>query len=152
MRSTNSKWMLPSIAAVVAFCLACACCSGVGLYFYGDQIFGINNPQNTEVPATQPTLVPATQPSVNTSGSAEWTVIVYSAADDEVLEENMWFDVNEMELVGSNPQMNIVVQMDRYDRAFSGDGDWSDTRRFLVTQDNDLDHINSPVVQSVGGV
>jgi hypothetical protein len=89
---------------------------------------------------------------VNTSELPAWTVIVYSAADDEVLEENMWFDINEMELVGSNPQMNIVVQMDRYIGAFTGDGDWTDTRRFLITQDNDLDHITSPVVQSVGEV
>jgi hypothetical protein len=89
---------------------------------------------------------------VNTSGLPEWTVIVYSAADDEVLEENMWFDLNEMELVGSNPQMNIVVQIDRYTGAFTGDGDWTDTRRYLITQDNDLEHITSPVVQSVGEV
>ena len=64
----------------------------------------------------------------------------------------MWVDINEMELMGSNPQMNIVVQMDRYTGAFTGDGDWTDTRRFLITQDNDLDHITSPVVQSVGEV
>jgi hypothetical protein len=62
----------------------------------------------------------------------------------------MWFDVNEMELVGSNPQLNIVVQMDRYARGFDGDGDWTDTRRFLIQQDNDLSHINSPVVESIG--
>ena len=79
-------------------------------------------------------------------------MIVYSAADDEVLEENMWFDVNEMELVGSNSQMNIVVQIDRYAGAFTGDGDWSDTRRYLIAQDSDLDHITSPVVESVGEV
>ncbi len=87
-----------------------------------------------------------------TSNLPEWTVIVYSAADDEVLEENMWFDVNEMELVGSNSQMNIVVQIDRYAKGFTGDGDWSDTRRYLLTQDSDLDHIASPVVESVGEV
>jgi len=119
------------------------------LYFYGDQLIaGFNNP--TDNP---PVETPVTQPSVTgTDGLAEWTVIVYSAADDEVLEENMWFDINEMELVGSNPQMNIVVQIDRYAGSFTGDGDWSDTRRYLVTQDNDLDHINSPVVESVGEV
>ncbi len=91
-------------------------------------------------------------PMDTTSQLPEWTVIVYSAADDEVLEENMWFDVNEMELVGSNPQLNIVVQIDRYAGAFTGDGDWTDTRRYLITQDNDLEHINSPVVESVGEV
>src|SRR5215213_2030164 len=149
MGKTNPKWLLPSIGAIVAFCLMCVCCSGVGLYFYGDQLIaGFNNPTDNlpvEIPVTQP-------PVTGTDGLAEWTVIVYSAADDEVLEENMWFDLNEMELVGSNPQMNIVVQIDRYSGSFTGDGDWSDTRRYLVTQDNDLDHINSPVVESVGEV
>jgi hypothetical protein len=140
--------MLPSIAAVVALCLACACCAVVGLYFYGDQIIASFNP-STDNP---PSPVSTSQAPVNTTGLAEWTVIVYSAADDEVLEENMWFDINEMELVGSTSQMNIVVQMDRYPGAFAGDGDWTDTRRFLIAQDNDLNSIMSPVVESVGEV
>jgi hypothetical protein len=121
----------------------------VGLYFYGDQIIAsFNTP--TEVP---PVDIPVTQPPVTTTtGLPEWTIIVYSAADDEVLEESMWFDVNEMELVGSNPQMNIIVQIDRYTGAFTGDGDWTDTRRYWITQDNDLERIASPVVQSLGEV
>ena len=152
MGNTNSKWLVPSIAGFVAFCLVCVCCSGAGLlYVYGDQIVaGLNNP--TEIPSTPSVQNPTTEPPVNTSGLPEWTVIVYSAADDEVLEENMWFDLNEMELVGSNPEMNIVVQIDRYTGAFTGDGDWTDTRRYLISQDNDLEHITSPVVQSVGEV
>ena len=152
MGNTNSKWLVPSIAGFVAFCLVCVCCSGAGLlYVYGDQIAaGLNNP--TEIPSTPSVQNPTAEPPVNTSGLPEWTVIVYSAADDEVLEENMWFDLNEMELVGSNPQMNILVQIDRYTGAFTGDGDWTDTRRYLITQDNDLEHITSPVVQSVGEV
>ncbi len=149
MGKTNSKWLLPSIAAAVAFCVACVCCSGVGLYFYGDQIAA-----GFDTPTDNPTVdIPVTQPPVNTtSGLPEWTVIVYSAADDEVLEENMWFDINEMEVVGSTPQMNIVVQIDRYAGSFTGDGDWSDTRRYLIQQDNDLNSITSPVVESVGEV
>src|SRR5688572_423721 len=142
MSKTNSKWLIPSIGAVVALCAACACCAVIGLYFYGDQIVaGLRN-STQNVP---------TQPS-STNGLPEWTVIVYSAADDEVLEETMWFDVNEMELVGSNPQLNIVVQIDRYGGAFSGDGDWQDTRRYLITQDNDLNTIASPIVESLGEV
>lgn len=149
MGKTNSKWILPSIGAVVAFCMVCVCCSGAGLYFFGDQIVaGYNNP--TPTTNNPPLQNPTSEASGNTSELPAWTVIVYSAADDEVLEENMWFDLNEMELVGSNPQMNIVVQIDRYTGAFTGDGDWTDTRRYLITQDNDLDHINSPVVESLG--
>ena len=148
MGKTNAKWVVPSIGAVVAICLACACCGAIGLYFYGDQIIAsFNGPSETPQIETPPT-----QESPNTSTLPQWTVIVYSAADDEVLEENMWFDINEMELVGSNSQMNIVVQIDRYAKAFTGDGDWSDTRRYLIQQDNDLNHIASPVVESVGEV
>ena len=151
MGKTNSKWILPSVGAVIALCVACACCAGVGLYFYGDQIVASFNTPTDTPPVDVPVL--ETQPPVNTTnGLLEWTVIVYSAADDEVLEESMWFDVNEMEMVGSNPQMNIVVQIDRYVGAFTGDGDWTDARRYLITQDNDLGHITSPVVQSLGEV
>lgn len=151
MGKTNSKYLIPSVAAVAALCIACVCCAGIGLYFFGDQLLAWLNPANPEVPATQPVDVPPTQTSAD-SNLPEWTIIMYSAADDDVLEETMWFDVNEMELVGSNSEMNIVVQIDRYASGFTGDGDWSDTRRYLVQQDNDLDHINSPVVQSVGEV
>ncbi|HSL42934.1 MAG TPA: clostripain-related cysteine peptidase [Anaerolineales bacterium] len=148
MSKPNSKWMLPSIGAVLALCVACACCSAVVLYFSGDQILAwFREPADNP-----PVQAPTNEAPVNTSGLPEWTVIVYSAADDEVLEESMWFDINEMELVGSNSQVNVVVQMDRYTGAFTGDGDWSDTRRYLIAQDDDLDSITSPVVQSVGEV
>lgn len=151
MRRQNSKWMLPSIAALVALCLACVCCSAVILYFSGDQILAwFREPAVVDAPPT--VQVPGTQAPVNASDLPEWTVIVYSAADDEVLEESMWFDVNEMEVVGSTPQVNVVVQLDRYAGAFTGDGDWTDTRRYLIQQDNDLSSITSPVVQSLGEV
>ncbi len=151
MKRTNSKWMVPSIAALVAICLACTCCAVVGLYFFGDQLLeAIRGPQennNVDIPVTPTQVVTTTDSSL-----PEWTIIVYSAADDDVLEENMWFDINEMELVGSTPQMNIVVQVDRYSGAFTGDGDWTEARRYHLAQDNDLSHITSPIVESLGEV
>ena len=150
MGKTNSKFMIPTVVGVIALCLACVCCAVILLYFYGDMFFGPTvSPNPTE--SVQP-INPTQQTNMDSSGLPEWTVIVYSAADDEVLEETMWFDVNEMELVGSNPQMNIVVQIDRYGGAFTGDGDWTDTRRYLITQDSDLNTISSPVVENLGEV
>ena len=155
MGKANSKYLIPSILVVLALCCTCVGCSGAGLYFYGDQLlttFGINNSDNPSVDNGQPVL-PATQaPDVDTSNLPEWTVIVYSDADDEVLEENMWFDVNEMELVGSNSQVNIVDQLDRYAGAFTGDGDWTGARRYLITHDDNLNTIASPVLQDLGEV
>src|SRR5215213_8373497 len=153
MKRTTSKWMGPSIAAAAVICLACICCSAIGLYFYGDQILAATRgPQDINVDNNE---TPIENPSPTESAAttlSEWTIMVYSAADDAVLEEHMWFDVNEMELVGSTPQMNIIVQIDRYNGAFTGDGDWTDARRYRLTQDSDLSRIASPVVQSLGEV
>ena len=139
----NTKIGIPVIIAAVVICIACVCCAVAGLYFYGDTLFGLSPQTNTNGPSE--VIVPA-----DTSNLPEWTVIVYADADDDILEADMWFDVNEMELVGSNSQMNIVVQLDRAVGAFNGDGDWTDTRRYLITQDNDVNTITSPVVESIG--
>lgn len=83
-------------------------------------------------------------------GDVEWTVILYQDADDDVLEEDMFYDLNEAEKVGSTGQVNIVSQFDRYDGAFDGDGDWTTTKRFFVTQDDDLEKINSEELDDLG--
>lgn len=143
MGNTSTKFGIPAIIAGIALCITCLCCAAGILYFYGDALVsetGIPNP----IDSSQP-LVPA-----DTSNLPEWTIIVYSDADDDILEEDLWFDINEMEMVGSNAQMNIVVQFDRAEGYFDGDGDWTDTRRFLITQDADLFHISSPVIESIG--
>lgn len=80
------------------------------------------------------------------TGSKAWTVMLYQDADDQVLEQDIFTDFNEAERIGSNDQVNIVAQLDRFRGAFSGDGDWSTTRRYYVTQDNDLNAILSPVL------
>ena len=149
MQNTNNKFIIPGILGALALCALCVCCGGIAIYFYLNPVSQTisPNPTDSNLPVN-----PTPQTSVDTSGLPEWTILVYSAADDEVLEETMWFDVNEMELVGSNPQLNIVVQMDRYGQAFSGDGDWTEARRYLITRDNDLSTIASPIIQSLGEV
>ena len=149
MQKTNNKFLIPGIFGAVALCALCVCCGGILVYFYLNPVSQTVSPIPTD---SNLPVNPTPQISVDPSGLPEWTVIVSSAADDEVLEETMWFDVNEMELVGSNPQLNIVVQIDRYGQAFSGDGDWTEARRYLVTKDNDLSTISSPIVQSLGEV
>jgi hypothetical protein len=149
MQKQRSKLTVPVILAIVGLCIACICISLILLYFFGDAILNLFKP-------AQPTVTPITptpqQQVITPAALAEWTVIVYSDADDEVLEGSLWFDVNEMEQVGSTAQVNIVVQMDRYRAAFAGDGDWTGARRIYVTQDNDLNAIHSPVIQDLGEV
>ena len=82
---------------------------------------------------------------------AEWTVMVFINGDNNL----EWFgldDVNEMEQVGSDENVNIVVQMDRSEGSTTADGDWSGARRFLIEQDSDTSTISSPVLEDLGDV
>ena len=90
--------------------------------------------------------------SATTAGGDTWTVLLYSDADDQVLEQDIFTDFNEAERVGSSDNVKIVAQLDRFQGGYTGDGNVTGTRRYLITQDDDLNKINSPVIQDVGEV
>ena len=102
-----------------------------------------NLPTNTP----RPTRVP----QAGQSGQ-KWLVMLYQDADDQVLEQDISIDLNEAEKVGSTDRVTIVAQLDRYRGAYQGDGDWSSARRYLVTQDDNLDQISSQMVEDLGEV
>ena len=81
-----------------------------------------------------------------------WLVMLYQDADDKILEQDIYLDLNEAELVGSSDRVHIVAQIDRYQAGYSGDGNWSSARRFYVTKDNDLNRVSSQVVEDGGEV
>lgn len=60
-----------------------------------------------------------------------WTIIYYAAADND-LEGFIIGDLMEMQLVGSQNGVNIVVEMDRHPEYDSINGDWTDTRRYYL--------------------
>jgi len=74
--------------------------------------------------------------------TAKWTYMVYMSADNN-LEDEAILNVNQMEAVGSSDELNIVIQLDRSPEWDETNGNWSDTRRFLVLPDTDPDIINS---------
>lgn len=84
------------------------------------------------------------------SEQSTWLVMLYLDADDEILEQDIFTDLNEAELVGSSDAVRIVCQLDRYAGGFDGDGDWTTTKRFLLETDRDLFALNSPVVKDMG--
>lgn len=83
---------------------------------------------------------------------AEWLIMIYSAADDNVLEEDMMIDLQEAERVGSTEDVTIVVQTDRFDGAYTGMDDWNGAKRFLITQDDDMETLASTEVEDLGEV
>jgi len=79
----------------------------------------------------------------------EWTFLIYMAADNN-LEAAAMDDINEMEYVGSSDEVNIIVQIDRNDGYDRTDGDWTDTRRYLIRQDDNLSAMNSTLLENLG--
>lgn len=106
--------------------------------------------------AAQSSAASAPAPTVNLTASGDagqkWLIMLYQDADDKILEKDIFIDLNEAELVGSNDQVQVVSQIDRYRGGFDGDGDWNGARRYYVTQDSDLARIRSQEVEDLGEV
>ena len=78
----------------------------------------------------------------------KWTVMVYVNGRNN-LEYWGLTDVNEMETVGSSPDVNVVVELGRTTSYAVSDGDWAGSRRYLIWKDDDPYHIASPVLQEI---
>ena len=100
--------------------------------------------------STTDSTVPSTAEPATPGKPGTWLVMMYEDADDEILEEDMHFDMNEAELVGSTDQVTLVAQVDRFVGGYDGDGDVTSTKRYLLTQDNDLSTINSKELADLG--
>lgn len=73
---------------------------------------------------------------------AKWTILVYMDGDND-LEPYVLSNMNQMETVGSSKNVKVVCQVDRTPGYSSADGDWTDTRRYIITRDNDIANISS---------
>jgi len=94
-------------------------------------------------------LTPLENPK--TSVNKDWTFMVYLDADCN-LEGPGINDINEMEMVGSDSNINIVVQIDRIPGYDSSNGDWTGAKRYYVTKDYSGSIISSTAVQDLGEV
>ena len=113
----------------------------------------VQQPTATKELIKQSTSTP--KPSIGLpAGSSDqtWLVMLYQDADDKVLEQDIYIDLNEAERVGSGEKLNIVAQVDRYRGGYQGDGNWTSTKRFYITQDFDLSRLGSQEIDDLGEV
>ncbi len=81
------------------------------------------------------------------AAQAEWTVMVYMAADNN-LDKLALRDINAMETASySSGKVNVIVQVDR-----SEFGDWKTCRRYKIKQDSNTNAIGSPMLQDLGEI
>jgi hypothetical protein len=98
-----------------------------------------------------PTNTPGPFVPPSTTGQGQtWLVMLYQDADDKVLEQDIYVDLNEAERIGSTDRVHIVAQVDRYRAGYQGDGNWTSTKRFYVTQDADLQRVASQQMADLG--
>lgn len=146
------------ILLIVLFFIFRACQSGGGGSLFpqtGQQPPVTQITQDTShVQPVAPTATrwPTAIPSNNTGTGQKWLVMLYQNADDNALERDIFIDLNEAEMIGSTEDVIVVSQFDRYQGGFSGDGDWSSTRRYHVMYDNDLNRVGSELIADIGEV
>ena len=156
-KSSNFVWIALVLMLVIGCCVVVAIIAGIFIFKDSGEL------SDTDALATMDAAVSAThaadgsvtlgeEPVTETVGGESWLVMLYQDADDGILEEDIFFDFNEAELVGSTDKVSIVSQLDRYSGpdGFSGGDDWHTTKRFYITRDNDLENINSTEVADLG--
>ncbi|MBS3742296.1 MAG: hypothetical protein KGY75_01630 [Candidatus Cloacimonetes bacterium] len=81
---------------------------------------------------------------------AEWTVLVYMAADNN-LSQSAFKDINEMETVDYSDSINVVVQVDPNDN-LSYPPYFSEARRYYIKYDENPDSIGSRLLDNLGEI
>ncbi len=107
--------------------------------------------QDIPLPSKSDVEIPKIEMSKAAKTVKEWTIMVYLNAKND-LERFGIKDMNEMEKVGSNDNINIVVQMGRMKGYDSSNGDWTGVRRYYITKDNDPTLIKSQVIEEMGEI
>ncbi|NPV08608.1 MAG: hypothetical protein HPY83_11700 [Anaerolineae bacterium] len=154
----GGKLSLPIIGlllVVVVFLFLCRQCGGIG--GIGDSVDGPGPVAEDQSGVSQPTQPPATPAptrapviAATAAPGEKWLIMLYQDADDKVLERDIYVDLNEAERAGSTDAVQVVSQLDRFRGGYSGDGDWTSSKRFYVTQDDDLNALRSPELADLG--
>jgi cysteine peptidase C11 family protein len=93
---------------------------------------------------------PATKPAPGAPPPAQWLLLEYLAADNN-LEGELLDDLAEMERVGSTPGVvEILAQVDRSAGQDTSKGNWRGTRRYYVTRGTDPRRIHSRLLADLG--
>ncbi|MDP7423616.1 MAG: clostripain-related cysteine peptidase, partial [bacterium] len=79
-----------------------------------------------------------TYSALTSSADTDWTYMVYMNGDSSTTEQEACEELEAMGVVGSSSgDVNIVVQLDRASGGYSGFGNWTGARRFLLAQGDD---------------
>jgi len=78
--------------------------------------------------------------------------MLYQDATDNVLDQDIFVDMNEAERAGSTDRVRIVSQIERYRGSGQSSSAWPTAKRFYVTRDQDLHVVRSQQLADLGRV
>lgn len=100
---------------------------------------GVVTPLSTVNEQTTPDLEAAGYPTLAVQPIAQWTVLAYLGADNN-LEAGLLYDLDEMERGGgSDETVRVITLVDRAEGYDDSNGDWTDTRLYEVSPDKSND-------------
>ncbi|MDD5498593.1 MAG: clostripain-related cysteine peptidase [Dehalococcoidales bacterium] len=135
------------VVIVIIVVIALQQCGGCDLFTKNPTVSPTTTSAGT---TTSPTTTSNPTTYVPSGETHQWLVMLYQGADDNVLEKDIYVDLNEAEMVGSSEDVMIVAQIDRYNGGYSGDGNWTETRRYIVQRDQNLERLASQQVGTLG--
>lgn len=133
--------------------LAVVCLMFVSAYCFAGPNIGFDQPGSVteiinQINESSPVQESLPAPQDNKIRTKQWTVMVFVNAKNN-LERFGLKDVNEMEMIGSSSDINIVAELGRIKGYDASDGDWTGSRRYLVKKDNDTSKVTSPVLMEI---
>lgn len=84
-------------------------------------------------------------------GEKDWLFLTIIGASNN-LESAAFDDMNEMEVYGSNENIDIVTVVDRMSGYDSSHGNWTGTKAFHIQKDDDINTVTSPMVKDFGEI
>jgi hypothetical protein len=153
----SGRRISPLVIVLLILLVICVVCAIVFVLPQGMGDFGdlggmtYSTPESFQTEAPLETAEPFVPPTTSATGQT-WLVMLYQDADDKILEQDIYVDLNEAERIGSGDRVHIVTQVDRYQGGYRGDADWVSAKRFYVTQDDDLQRVRSQLVADLGEV
>lgn len=124
---------------------------GTGTYSFNTDKSQGGTKCQVEITCSDGDTVATQSTSVSILPGKVWTILVYLDADNN-LEADGIDDFNEMEWVGSNSNVDIIVLMDRIPNYDSSNGNWTEARIYHVEKDNNAGTINSTLLANLGEV
>ena len=127
-----------SIAALIAFSLATSAIAGTGNF--------TRTAAGMDIPSAPAAPAATSAASGAPAKPAQWTLMVFANGKNN-LEPYAIHNFKQMESIGSNETINIVVELGRYKNDTSN-GAWTGCRRYLVQKSADPVNMMSPALQT----